>query len=104
MRKDDLNIMANIKIIEELKAELLGFIADFYKELTKGGNIAKETLLNSLASTMIVLYILGDRLGFSYKALDEKMKNKLKKDLDVSNIQKEGQDFTRLINHLEERS
>ncbi|MCS4520224.1 MazG-like family protein, partial [Clostridium botulinum] len=36
--KDDFNIMYSVKIIEELKAELLCIIGDFYRLLTKGSN------------------------------------------------------------------
>ena len=36
MRKEDFNIMSNVKIIESLKAELLCIIGDFFKLLSKG--------------------------------------------------------------------
>ncbi len=39
MRKEDFNIMANIKMIEELKANLLCLIGDLYTLLTRGSGI-----------------------------------------------------------------
>ena len=42
MRKDNFNIMTNIKIIEDLKAQLLCIIGEFFKLLTKGNNTPWE--------------------------------------------------------------
>ncbi|SQC01731.1 MazG-like family [Clostridium tetanomorphum] len=35
MKKEDFNIMRNIQVIEELKAELVCIIGDFFKILTR---------------------------------------------------------------------
>ena len=40
VKKEDLNIMANIKIIEDLKANLLCIIGEFFSLLTRGSNVA----------------------------------------------------------------
>ena len=42
-KKEELNIMANIKIIEELKANLLCIIGEFFSLLTRGTNVAKDS-------------------------------------------------------------
>ena len=105
MRKDGFNIMANIKIIEELKAELLCIIGDFFKLLTKGSNIAQDAVLDCLSGAVIILYLLSERLGYSYLALDENMKKKLKEGIkDGDTIEREGKDLSRLSNHLKDRS
>ena len=105
MRKDGFNIMANIKIIEELKAELLCIIGDFFKLLTKGSNIAQDAVLDCLSGAVIILYLLSERLGYSYLALDENMKKKLKEGIqDGDAIEREGKDLSRLSNHLKDRS
>ena len=39
MKREDFNIMSNIKIIEGLKADLLCIIGDFFKVLSRGSNI-----------------------------------------------------------------
>ena len=78
MNRDDFNIMGNIKSIEQLKAQLLCIIGEFFRLLTKGSNVAKDAILNCISNAIIVLYVLGDKLGYSAVEIDEDMKKKLK--------------------------
>ena len=78
MKREDFNIMSNVKIIESLKAELLCIIGDFFKLLSKGSNVAQDAILDCISGAIILLYILGERLGYSHVAVDESMKEKLK--------------------------
>ncbi|KGK86800.1 hypothetical protein SDC9_94490 [bioreactor metagenome] len=104
MKKDDFNIMHNIKVIEELKAELLCLIGDFFRLLTRGSNVAQEAILDCIAGSITVLYILAERLGYSYTAVDENMKRKLKMGiLEEDKVEKENKDLSRLYSHLKER-
>ena len=66
MRKDNFNIMTNIKIIEDLKAQLLCIIGEFFKLLTKGNNVARDSILDCISGAIIILYILGEKLGYSF--------------------------------------
>jgi len=104
MKKEDLNIMYNIKIIEDLKADLLCVIGDFYKLLTRGSNVAQEAILDCISGAIIILYILSERLGYSYTAVDENIRKKLKLGIiEEDNIEKQGKDLTKLYNHFKER-
>jgi hypothetical protein len=104
MRKEDFNIMYNVKIIEELKAELLCIIGDFFKLLTKGSNVAQESILDCISGAIMLLYLLAERLGYSHTAIDDSMKKKLKIGIiEEDKIEKEGKDLSRLYNHLKER-
>jgi hypothetical protein len=104
MRKEDFNIMYNIKIIEELKADLLCVIGDFFKLLTKGSNVAQEAILDCISGAIILLYLLSERLGYSHVAVDENIKSKLKSGIiEEDKIEKEGKDLSKLYNHLKER-
>ncbi len=104
MKREDFNIMYNVKIIEELKAELLCIIADFFKILTKGSNVAQNAILDCISGAIIVLYLLSERLGYSHTAVDENMKKKLKVGIiEEDKIEKEGKDLSKLYNHLKER-
>lgn len=104
MKKDDLNIMYNMKVIEELKADLLCILGDFFKLLTKGSNVAHDAILQCISGAIIVLYILSERLGYSYTAVDEEMKKKLKTGiLEGDYIEKQGKDLTRLYSHFNEK-
>lgn len=104
MRKEDFNIMYNVKIIEELKAELLCIIGDFYRLLTRGSNVAQESILDCISGAIMILYLLSERLGYSHAAVDERMKKKLKIGIiEEDKIEKEGRDLSKLYNHLKER-
>lgn len=74
MDKENFNIMYNVKIVEGLKADLLCIIGDFFKLLTKGSNVAKESVLDCISGAIIILYLLAERLGYSHTAVDEIMK------------------------------
>lgn len=105
MKKEDFNIMSNVKIIEDLKADLLCIIGDFFKLLTKGANVAQDAILDCISGAIITLYILAERLGYSYLAVDEDMKKKLKEGIVSEDyIEKDGKDLSRLYAHLKERA
>ena len=101
MKKEDFNIMTNIKIIENLKAELLCIIGDFFKLLSRGSNVAHNAILDCISGAIIILYILGDRLGYSYKEIDETMKEKLKIGISEEDIiEKESKELSNLYKHI----
>jgi hypothetical protein len=105
MKRDDFNIMSNIKIIENLKAELICVIGDFFKLLTKGSNVAHDAILDCISGAIIVLYILAERLGYSFTAVDENMKKKLKDGITAEDsLEKQGKDLSRLYTHIKERN
>ena len=104
MKKDDLNIMYNMKVIEELKADLLCILGDFFKLLTKGSNVAQEAILECISGAIIILYILSERLGYSYTAVDDEIRKKLKTGIiEGDYIEKQGKDLSRLYSHFKER-
>ncbi|NMM62054.1 MazG-like family protein [Clostridium sp. P21] len=104
MKKEDFNIMYNVKIIEELKADLLCTIGDLFKVLTKGSNIAQNAILDCISGAIIVLYLLSERLGYSHASVDETMRKKLRIGIiEEDKIEKEGKDLSKLYNHLKER-
>ncbi|MBC2582212.1 MazG-like family protein [Clostridium sp. DJ247] len=104
MKKEDFNIMHNVKIIEELKAELLSIIADFYKLLTRGSNVAQDAILDCISGAIIVLYLISERLGYSHTAVDENMRKKIRIGIiEEDKIEKEGKDLSKLYNHLKQR-
>lgn len=104
MNRDDFNIMGNIKSIEQLKAQLLCIIGEFFRLLTKGSNVAKDAILNCISNAIIVLYVLGDKLGYSAIEIDEDMKKKLKIGvIEDDNVEKEGKSLSKLYSHLKTR-
>lgn len=97
--------MSNVKIIESLKADLLCVIADLFKFLSRGNNVAKESILECISGAIITLYILAERLGYSHLSVDETMKKKLKLGIvEEDFIEKDGRDLSKLYGYLKERS
>lgn len=104
MKHEEFNIMSNIKIIEGLKAELLCIIADFFKLLSKGSNIAHDSLIDCISGAVIILYILAEKLGYSHLAVDEAMKKKLKVGIvEGDSLEKNGKELSKLYEHIRER-
>lgn len=104
MRKDNLNIMSNIKLIENLKAQLLCIIGEFFRLLTKGNNIARESILECISGAIITLYILAERLGYSSPEVDQMMKEKL--DLGIrgeDEVEREGKSLSKLKKYINNR-
>lgn len=104
MRKDNFNIMSNIKIIEDLKAELLCIIGEFFKLLTKGSNVARDSILDCISGAIIILYILGEKLGYSFMDVDHIIKSKL--DLGIraeDQVEKEGKSLSKLKRYISNR-
>jgi len=96
--------MANIKIIEGLKAQLLCIIGEFFKLLTKGSNIAQNSILESLSSAIIVLYVLAERLGYSFKEVDDTIREKLIMGIKAEDeIEKEGKSLSQLNDYITNR-
>ena len=102
-KKEELNIMANIKIIEELKANLLCIIGEFFSLLTKGTNIAQDAILNCISGAILILYVLAQKLGYSCAEVDDDMRKKLKLGIaEEHEYEKEGKSLSKLQKHIRE--
>lgn len=104
MRREEFNIMSNVKVIEGLKAELLCIIGDFFKLLSRGSNVAQDAILDCISGAIILLYILAEKLGYSHLAIDETMKKKLKVGIvEGDSLEKNGKELSKLYDHIRER-
>lgn len=104
MKKESFNIMTNIKIIEELKAQLICIIGEFFRLLTKGSNVAQDAILECISGAIIILYVLGEKLGYSFKEVDNIMKSKL--DLGIKaedQVEKESKSLSKLRKYINNR-
>ena len=77
MKKENFNIMTNIKIIEDLKAQLICVIGEFFRLLNKGNNAAQEAISECISGAIIILYVLAGKLGYSFAEIDHVIKRKL---------------------------
>lgn len=101
VKKDNFNIMKNIKIIEDLKAQLLCIVGEFFRLLTKGNNVAKDAILECVSGAIIILYVLGEKLGYQFEDIDQTMSEKL--DLGIraeDQVEKEGKSLSRLKHYI----
>ena len=104
VRKEEFNIMANIKMIEELKANLLCLIGDLYTLLTKGTNIARDSILNCISGAILILYVLAQKLGYSCSEVDDDMRKKQKIGItEEHEYEREGKNLSKLQNHIKQR-
>lgn len=104
MKKEEFNIMANIKMIEELKANLLCLIGDLYTLLTRGTNIARDSILNCISGAILILYVLAQKLGYSCSEVDDDMRKKLKIGItEEHEYEREGKNLSKLQNHIKQR-
>lgn len=105
MKRDEFNIMTNVRVTEKLKAELLCIIGEMFRLLAKGSNIAQGALLKCISQAIIVLYLLAERLGYSYELIDESMKEQLKIGMVENNfVEKESKALSKLFIHIRERN
>ncbi len=74
----DVNVIKDLKIIEWLKCEMLSAIAQLFETLNKGDNSNREEVLDIIANMVLLSYLLGKRLGFSYESIDSKLKDHIK--------------------------
>lgn len=92
-------VTKNVKIIEWMKNELLMSVSDLFNLLFKGVKPVDELLQDTLANIIMITYLLGKRLGISFKDIDYKIKEKIKIGIkeehsieswygDLSNLQK----------------
>lgn len=104
MRKEEFNIMANIKMIEELKANLLCLIGDLYTLLTRGTNIARDSILNCISGAILILYVLAQKLGYSCNDVDDDMRKKLRIGItEEHEYEREGKNLSKLQSHIKQR-
>ncbi|GIP42518.1 hypothetical protein J45TS6_09770 [Paenibacillus sp. J45TS6] len=72
----ELDVAKRAKVIEWLKTEMLDQVSRLFKALWEGST---ARISDSLASLIMSSYILGRRLGISFKDMDDLLIEKLKK-------------------------
>ncbi len=74
----NVDITKNIRVIEWLKSEILTAVSTLFQLLVNGVQNSQEAILDVLANIILVTYLLGKRLGFTFEKIDEKLQNKIK--------------------------
>lgn len=101
---EDFDLTGSIKVIEWLKAELLGSVTLLYKVLLKGAKTSQDAIIECLAGIVILTYLLAKRLGIEFSTVDLKVANKLKVGiLEEDDIEKVHGDLSKLLGYIKER-
>lgn len=97
----DLDVAKRAKVIEWLKTEVVDHVSRLFKALWEGST---ARVGDSIASLIMSSYILGRRLGVSYREIDELLIDKLKKHKQEGHQLEEWyQDISTLEEHLRKR-
>lgn len=98
----EIDITRNIKTIEWLKGELLTDIARLYRTLANGiKDEIHEAASDIISNIILISYLLGRRLGISYNAIENKIRNKVKLGLvEEHDVEKYYGDLSELSRHL----
>ena len=97
---NDLDVAKRAKVIEWLKTEVIDNVSRLFKALWEGTTKVGD----SLVSLMMSSYILGRRLGLTYRDLDDLLLEKLKKHKQEGHqLEDWYQDISALEEHLRKR-
>lgn len=95
----EIDIAKNLRTIEWLKAELIDGVAVLFKSLLKTGS---EATSDAIASIIMIMYILGKRLGVNFQSIDTKIKTKLGQQIkDAHELEEWYGDLSDLLKHFE---
>ena len=104
MKKDELNIMTSVKIIENLKAQLLCIIGEFFRLLTKGTNVTRNSILDCISGAIRILYVLSEKLVYSFQDVDCVMKKNLELGIRAEDeVERDGRSLSKLKNYISNR-
>ncbi|MEW6662962.1 MAG: MazG-like family protein [Bacillota bacterium] len=97
----EVDIARNFRLLEWLKAELVGGVAALLRAAVKG---SQEAILDALAGIVVTAYLLGKRLGVSFARLDAKMRDKLESSISEDHeIECWYGDLSALLYHLKSK-
>ncbi|MBS3937826.1 MAG: MazG-like family protein [Peptococcaceae bacterium] len=97
----EFDIGRNVRMIEWLKTELVGGVAQIYRELPKGRD---EAIVGALAKVVLYCYLLGRRLNVSFAKLEATVERKSRQYAeDGHELEEWHQDLSTLATHLEAR-
>ncbi|MGI6129102.1 MAG: MazG-like family protein [bacterium] len=69
-RETELDITKNVRALEWLKTELLAAVTLVFRAAAKG---SEDILADALAQVVLIVYLLGRRLGVGFSTLDNKL-------------------------------
>lgn len=96
------DITKNVKILEWMKKELIMSVGDVFDLIFRGVKPLDDSLQDTLANIIMITYLLGKRLGISFKDIDNKINEKIKQGIDNNHsVESWYGDFSNLKKHLD---
>lgn len=91
-------IVRKLRLIEWLKAELVGSVSRVFHAMTKS---TEQPVADALASVIVNCYALGKRLGIDFPQLDEAINARLEQNIKQEyEVEKWHGDMSELKRHL----
>lgn len=101
---EEIDVLENIKVIEWVKAELLGAVTSLYRVLQKGAKSSQDMMRDSIADIIILTYLMARRLGLDFSSVDMEVRNKLKAGiLEEDEIERVNGDLSKLLNYIKDK-
>jgi hypothetical protein len=93
----EFDVTQNIKVVDELKYELLAYVSKLFGSMLVAGedNVRAEALSNIIISA----YILGNKTGIDTDFISEKVVNKLRLNLLNNKLSNESYDLLKFIRY-----
>jgi hypothetical protein len=99
MQNEKFDIAQKAHLINVIKSQLLSEVSGIFKAtlLTEG----KDALLDAVANTVLLSYVLARRCGITYEEIDAKMEDKARLGiLEEHKLEKNYQDLSALKKHI----
>ncbi|WP_435923194.1 MazG-like family protein [Paenibacillus sp. DYY-L-2] len=97
----EMDVAKRAKVIEWLKTEVVDHVSRLFKALWEGST---TRITDAIASLIVSSYILGRRLGVTYRDMDEAILEKLKKHKQEGHqLEDWYQDISTLEEHMRKR-
>lgn len=96
-----IDVARNARIVEWLKAELAASLAGTYRAMWRGRT---DAVTESLASVVMLSYLLASRLGVNYSQLDNQLLGTLRTNIeDDHQLEQWYGDLSALVDHWHDR-
>jgi len=94
-------IVRKLRLIEWLKAELIGSVSRVFHMMVKG---SEQPIADALATVVINCYVLGKRLGIDFPQMDEAVNARLEQNIrQEADIEKWYGDMSEFKRHLRQK-
>lgn len=97
--ENNFDITRNIKSLENLKVELLLKTASVFKNFNNDD--LPQELIDDICYVIIIGYLLGDKLGYDFREIDEEILKRIKSI--SADIEEDSQNYRKLAEYLKKR-